>query len=114
MDREKAESLTRTHVLLIGTSVFILGAFGYSAFLGLGLERASAGIAAEAVLVLLVLAWTSTYLLRVINGRMTYMEQRKRYRNIYDKLSAVQLQKQFDALTPEQQQEVLRSISSDI
>ena len=75
--------------------VLILGAFGYSAFLGLGLERASAGIAAEAVLVCLVLAWTSTYLLRVINGRMTYMEQRKRYRNIYDKLSAVQLQKQF-------------------
>ena len=106
--------MTRTHVFLIGAFVLLLGGLGYSAFRGLGFGEASAGIAAETVLVILVLAWTSTYLLRVVNGRMTYMEQRKRYRKVYDEVSKVQLQEQFDELTPEQQQAILRSIGSDV
>jgi len=79
----------------------------------LGLEGFSAGIAAEALLVVVVVVWTSSYLFRVVTGRMTYMQQRRRYRSEYDQLTAQQLQERFDALSPEEQEALMASISAD-
>ena len=86
---------------------------GYWLFEALGLEGFSAGIAAEALLVVVVVIWTSSYLFRVVTGRMTYMQQRRRYRSGYDELTSQQLQDRFDAMTPEQQQELMASISEE-
>ena len=86
---------------------------GYWLFEALGLEGFSAGIAAEALLVVVVVIWTSSYLFRVVTGRMTYMQQRRRYRSGYDQLTAQQLQERFDAMTPEQQQALMASISEE-
>ena len=86
---------------------------GYWLFQALGLEGFSAGIAAEALLVVVVVVWTSSYLFRVVTGRMTYMQQRRRYRSGYDQLTAQQLQERFDAMTPEQQQELMASIAEE-
>ena len=82
-------------------------------FEALGLEGFSAGIAAEALLVVVVVVWTSSYLFRVVTGRMTYMQQRRRYRSGYDELTAQQLQERFDAMTPEQQQALMASIAEE-
>ena len=71
--------MTRLNVLLIGLLVLVLGGVGYGAFTAAGFEDASAGIAAEAVLIVIVVVWTGSYLLRVVTGKMTYMEQRRRY-----------------------------------
>ena len=60
-----------------------------------------------------VLVWTSSYLFRVVTGRMTYMQQRRRYRSGYDELTAQQLQERFDAMTPEQQQALMASIAEE-
>ena len=79
----------------------------------MGLEGFSAGIAAEALLVVVVVVWTSSYLFRVVTGRMTYMQQRRRYRSEYDQLTAQQLQERFDALSPEEQEALMASISAD-
>ena len=79
----------------------------------MGLEGFSAGIAAEALLVVVVVVWTSSYLFRVVTGRMTYMQQRKRYRSEYDQLTAQQLQERFDALSPEEQEALMASIAED-
>ena len=76
--------MTRGKVLLIGLGVLLLGGAGYVGFEAAGLEGFSAGIAAQAVLVLIVVVWTSSYLFRVVTGQMTYMEQRRRYREVYD------------------------------
>ena len=89
------------------------GGLGYWLFEALGLEGFSAGIAAEALLVVVVVVWTSSYLFRVVTGRMTYMQQRRRYRSGYDQLTAQQLQERFDAMTPEQQQELMASIAEE-
>jgi len=105
--------LTRAGVLKLGLGLLATGGLGYWLFEALGLEGFSAGIAAEALLVVVVVVWTSSYLFRVVTGRMTYMQQRKRYRSEYDQLTAQQLQERFDALSPEEQEALMASIAED-
>ena len=61
----------------------------------------------------IVVVWTSSYLFRVVTGQMTYMNQRRRYREVYDKQEADELQARFDALPEEEQQALLRKIGAD-
>ena len=105
--------MTRGKVLLIGLIVLLLGGVGYLGFDALGLEGFSAGIAAQSLLVLIVVVWTGSYLFRVVTGQMTYMDQRRRYREVYDKQEAEALQARFDALPEEEQQALLRKIGAD-
>ena len=105
--------MTRGKVLLIGLSVLLLGGVGYVGFEAAGLEGFSAGIAAQAVLVLIVVVWTSSYLFRVVTGQMTYMEQRRRYREVYDEQETQDLEARFEALSPEEQQALLQKIGLD-
>ena len=105
--------MTRGKVLLIGLGVLLLGGAGYVGFEAAGLEGFSAGIAAQAVLVLIVVVWTSSYLFRVVTGQMTYMEQRRRYREVYDEQEAQDLDARFEALSADEQQALLRRIGMD-
>ena len=105
--------MTRGKVLLIGLAVLLLGGVGYLGFDAAGLEGFSAGIAAQAVLVLIVVVWTSSYLFRVVTGQMTYMEQRRRYREVYDEQETQDLEARFEALSPEEQQQLLRKIGME-
>ena len=105
--------MTRGKVLLIGLAVLLLGGVGYVGFEAAGLEGFSAGIAAQAVLVLIVVVWTSSYLFRVVTGQMTYMEQRRRYREVYDEQETQDLEARFEALSPEEQQALLQKIGLD-
>ena len=105
--------MTRGKVLLIGLAVLLLGGLGQVGFQAAGFEGFSAGIAAEALLVVIVVVWTSSYLFRVVTGQMTYMDQRRRYREVYDKQEAETLQARFDALPEEEQQALLRKIGAD-
>ena len=105
--------MTRAGVLKLGLGLLATGGLGSWLFEALGLEGFSAGIAAEALLVVVVVVWTSSYLFRVVTGRMTYMQQRRRYRSEYDQLTAQQLQERFDALSPEEQEALMASISED-
>ena len=102
--------MTRGKVLLVGLAVLLLGGVGYLGFDAAGLEGFSAGIAAQAVLVLIVVVWTSSYLFRVVTGQMTYMEQRRRYREVYDEQETQDLEARFEALSPDEQQALLRKI----
>ena len=105
--------MTRGKVLLIGLAVLLLGGVGYFGFDAAGLEGFSAGIAAQAVLVLIVVIWTSSYLFRVVTGQMTYMQQRRRYREVYDEQEIQDLDARFEALSPDEQQALLRKIGVD-
>ena len=100
--------MTKGQALLLGLAVLGLGALGYGLFQASGMEGFSAGIAASALLMVLVLGWTATYLLRAFTGNMTYMQQRRDYRSAYDALTSEQLQARFDALSPEEQERLLR------
>ncbi len=102
--------ITRGTALLVGLAVFAVGGLGYWGFQAAGFEGFSAGIAAQAVLVLVVLGWTGTYLVRVVGGNMTYMQQRRRYRDLYDAATDDVLQQRFDALSPAEQEALLREL----
>ena len=106
--------MTRGKVLLIGLAVLLLGGLGQVGFQAAGFEGFSAGIAAQTLLVLIVVVWTSSYLFRVVTGQMTYMDQRRRYREVYDKQEAEALQARFDALPEEEQEALLRKIGVDV
>ncbi|WP_320664192.1 DUF3007 family protein [Prochlorococcus sp. MIT 1223] len=99
--------MTRAKVIQLGFLVLLLGGAGYFAFLTFGFDEASAGIAAEAVLILIVLAWTFSYFLRVINGKMTFVEQRKRYRAAYDQITNTKLKSKFESLSEEEQKRLI-------
>ncbi len=100
--------MTRAKVFQLGLILFILGGLGFEAFQILGLESISAGIAAQTVLVLIVFGWTASYLFRVFSGNMTFMEQRKRYREAYEKLTDEKIMEKFEAMTDEEKIELLK------
>jgi hypothetical protein len=102
--------VTKGQAILLGLAVLGLGGLGYGLFRASGFEGFSAGIAASAALMVLVVSWTATYLVRALSGNMTYMQQRRDYRAAYDALTTEQLQARFDALSPEEQERLLRDI----
>ena len=105
--------ITRGKALLIGLGLFAIGGAGYWGFQAAGLEGFSAGIAAQLLLVSIVVVWTGSYLFRVVTGNMTYMEQRRRYRSAYESATDEELQKRFDALSPEEQQQLLQELEQN-
>jgi hypothetical protein len=102
--------MTRGQALLLGLGVLALGAVGWWGFQASGLEGFTPGLAASALLTLLVVGWTGSYLWRVVSGKMTYMEQRRRYRATYDALTDDALLARFEALSPEEQEQLLRDV----
>ena len=105
--------MTRAKVFQIGLIVFVLGGLGYEVFQLLGLESISAGIATQAILILIIFAWTASYLLRVFSGNMTFMEQRKRYREAYEKLTDDKIREKFEAMTDEEKNELLKTVQEE-
>lgn len=100
--------ITRGQAILAGLAVLGLGAGGYALVQASGFEGFSPGIAASALLTLVVIGWTGSYLFRAVTGNMTYMKQRRDYRAAYDALTSEQLQAKFDALSPDEQERLLR------
>ena len=105
--------MTRAKVFQIGLMVFVLGGLGYEVFQLLGFESISAGIATQLILILIIFAWTASYLLRVFSGNMTFMEQRKRYREAYEKLTDEKIREKFEAMTDEEKIELLKAVEED-
>lgn len=102
--------MTRGQALLLGLGVLALGGIGWWGFQASGLEGFTPGLAASALLTLLVIGWTGSYLFRVVSGKMTYMEQRRRYRATYDARTDAELLDRFAALSPEDQDRLLREV----
>ena len=105
--------MTKGQSLLLGLAVLGLGALGYGLFQAGGLEGFNAGIAASALLMVLVLGWTASYLLRAVTGNMTYMQQRRTYRSAYDAHTNEVLERKFAALSPEEQQRLLDQAAAE-
>ena len=105
--------MTRAKVVQIGLIVFVLGGLGYEAFQFLGFESISAGIATQLILILIILIWTASYLFRVFSGNMTFMEQRKRYRDAYEKLTEKKISEKFESMTEEEKMELLKMVEDE-
>ena len=102
--------MTRAKVLQLGLAVLLLGGIGYFGFRLFGFDSSKAGIASEALLILLVIIWTGSYFFRVVTGQMTFMEQRNRYRKAYEELTTSKLQSTFDSLSEQEQARLLKEL----
>lgn len=87
--------MRRIDVIAIASAIFIGGGLVYLVLQGTGLDGISAGIWTQLLLVLGLIGWGSTYLLRVINKDMTYNQQLKDYEDAV-------LQKRLDEMSPEE------------
>jgi len=102
--------LTKLKVLQLGLLLAIIGFFSYKFSPYFGLSQISTSSISNLILITIVLVWVSSYLLRVINGNMTFMEQRKRYRQIYEKRFTEKLEKKFESLSNDEQKRLIEEL----
>ena len=102
--------MTKLKVLQLGLFLAIIGFFSYKVAPFFGLSEISTSSISNLILITLVLVWISSYLLRVINGNMTFMEQRKRYRQVYEKKLSEKLEKKFESLSNDEQRKLLEKL----
>ena len=102
--------MTKLKVLQLGVVFSIIVFFSYKFAPHFGLSEVSTSSISNLLLITIVLVWVSSYLLRVINGNMTFMEQRKRYRKIYDLKFAQKLEKKFESLSNDEQKKLLEEL----
>ncbi|NET33862.1 MAG: DUF3007 family protein [Cyanothece sp. SIO1E1] len=87
--------MRRIDVIAIGIGIFAAGGLIYLGLKGLGLDTLDAGIWSQAVLVVGLVGWLLSYLLRALTQKMTYNQQLQDYEEAV-------LQKRLDELTPEE------------
>ena len=102
--------MTKLKVLQLGILLAILGIFSYKFTQYFGLSGINTSSLSNLVLIIIVLVWVSSYLFRVINGNMTFMEQRKRYRQAYEKKFTEKLEKKFESLSNDEQKKLLKEL----
>ena len=106
--------MTKANVLQLGFGLLFLGVFGYGLFIFIGFDGVKAGIATQTLLVLVLLGgWVLSYFFRVFSGKMTFNEQRKRYRKEYDEITDIELQRKFDSMTEEEKIVLVKEIEGD-
>ena len=102
--------MTKLKVLQLGVLLAILGFFSYKFTPYFGSSEISTSSVSNLILLTIVLIWVFSYLLRVINGNMTFMEQRKRYRQVYEKKFTEKLEKKFESLSNDEQNKLLEEL----
>ena len=102
--------MTKLKVLQVGLFLAIFGIFSYKLAPYFGLSEINASSISNLILITIVLIWVSSYLLRVLNGNMTFMEQRKRYRQEYEKKITEKLEKKFESLSSDEQKKLLEGL----
>ena len=102
--------MKKFRVLQIGLLISIIGLTSFKVLPLLGLSEKNISSISNIFLILIVLTWVSTYFFRVISGKMTFMEQRKRYRKEYEKVLEGNLQDKFNSLSVEEQKKLLQEL----
>ena len=102
--------MTKGKVVQIGLLISFLGLLSYKLAPQLGIDNFTSSTISNIILIVIVIAWVSSYVFRVVNGKMTFMEQRKRYRKEYEKIVNDKLEKKFNLLSQEEQVKLLEDL----
>tara|TARA_Y100001978_G_C23515659_1_gene347794 strand:+ start:346 stop:663 length:318 start_codon:yes stop_codon:yes gene_type:complete len=105
--------LTKGKVIQIGLIISLLGILLYKISFFQDLNEINTGSIPNVILFSLIFIWVVSYILRVVNGKMTFMEQRKRYREKYDKIFDEKLKKKFNSMTVEEQNILLKELEEN-
>jgi len=106
--------LTKGKVLQIGFLISLLGIIIYELAPQFGIDNFAANTISSSILILIVVTWVLSYVFRVVNGKMTFMEQRKRYRKEYEKIVNVKLENKFNALSKEEQEKIMEDLEKNL
>ena len=105
--------MTKGKVLQIGLLISLLGLLSYKLAPEIGIDDFTVGTISNFILILIVVTWVFSYVYRVINGKMTFMEQRKRYRKEYEKIINDKLEIKFNSLSKEEQEKLMNDLDNN-
>ena len=102
--------MTKGKVIQIGFFIALTGFIILKVLPQIGLTELTTSSVSNILLILIVLLWVFSYVFRVVNGKMTFMEQRKRYRAKYEKIIDEKLKSKFNSLSSEEQEKLIEEI----
>ena len=105
--------MTKGKVLQIGILISLIGFITYGLAPQIGIDNFTASTISSCFLIIVVITWVSTYVYRVINGKMTFMEQRKRYRKKYEKVINDKLEIKFNSLSNKEQEKLMEDLEQN-
>ena len=105
--------MTKGKVIQLGIVVSLIGLISYKLSPQIGIDNFTASTISSCILILIVITWVSSYVYRVVNGKMTFMEQRKRYRKEYEKIVNDKLETDFNALSKEEQEKLIEDLEKN-
>ena len=105
--------MTKGKVIQIGIFVSIIGLISYQFAPQIGIDNFTASTISSCILILIVVSWVTSYVYRVVNGKMTFMEQRKRYRKEYEKVVNDKLEIKFNSLSKEEQEKLMEDLEKN-
>ena len=106
--------MTKGKVIQIGIIVSLIGLISYEFAPQIGKDNFTATTISSSILILIVITWVTSYVYRVVNGKMTFMEQRKRYRRKYEKVVNDKLETKFNALSKEEQAKLMEDLEKNL
>ena len=105
--------MTKGKVVQLGLLISLLGVVSYKLMPQFGLDNFTAFTISNFILIMIVITWVSSYVFRVVNGKMTFMEQRKRYRKEYEKIVNDKLEIKFNSLSKEDQKKLMEDLEKN-
>ena len=109
----KSKYLTKGKVIQIGLFISFIGLISYEFAPQVGINNFTATTISSCILILIVITWVTSYVYRVVSGKMTFMEQRKRYRKEYEKVVNDKLETKFNSLSKEEQQKLMEDLEKN-
>ena len=105
--------MTKGKVIQIGLLISFIGLISYKFVPLIGIDNFTATTLSSCILILIVIIWVSSYVYRVVNGKMTFMEQRKRYRKEYEKVVNDKLETKFNSLSKKEQEKLMEDLEKN-
>ena len=105
--------MTKGKVIQIGLFISLIGLISYKFVPKIGIDNFTATTISSCILILIVITWVTSYVYRVVNGKMTFMEQRKRYRKEYEKIVSDKLEIKFNSLSIEEQEKLMDDLEKN-
>ena len=90
--------------------VSLIGLISYKFVPQIGIDNFTASTISNCILIMIVITWVTSYVYRVVNGEMTFMEQRRRYRKKYEKVVNDKLETKFNELSKEEQEKLMKDL----
>ncbi len=102
--------MTKGKVVQIVLFLSLVGLISYQLITKIGIDDFTASTTSNCILIIVVISWVSSYVYRVVNGKMTFMEQRKRYRKEYEKVVNDKLETKFNELSNEEKEKLIEDL----